>query len=90
MKAEADAALQRAVTVFCRTRPEMFIFAARQEERRGNIDAARPHLKTVLDTLAPTLLAGIAAAANFERRQVCSPLHLCAYAWHTVSRAMQL
>ncbi len=70
MEAEADAALQRASNIFCRTRPELFLFAARHEERRGHLDLARAHLRHVLDSMAPGLLAAVAASANLERRQV--------------------
>eukprot|EP00967_Tisochrysis_lutea_P058527 scaffold74463_cov25-Tisochrysis_lutea.AAC.1 len=35
MEAEARGALQRQVEVFCKTRPEAHLFAARFEERHG-------------------------------------------------------
>lgn len=67
---EADNALQRAVGVFCKLRPEMQLFAARYDERHGRVNEARERYVHILDELAPRLLQAITAYANFERRQV--------------------
>lgn len=62
-------ALQRGLSVFCKRRPEMHLYAAHVEELRGAAAAARRHYDTVLDDLAPGSVAAVVAAANFERRQ---------------------
>lgn len=67
---EADHALARGVGVFCKAHPEMHLFAARYDERRGRVQEARERYDHVLDKLAPTLLQAVVASANFERRQV--------------------
>ncbi len=85
--AEADAALQRATTLFCKQRPEAWLLAAKQAERRGQPAQARAHYAHVLAQLAPQLLTAVAAFANFERRQVrafslarCTPFWLSSLA----------
>lgn len=70
-KDEAAAALQRATATFCKTRPDIHLFAMHFDERHGNIDSARGRYKLVLGELAPRLISASVAAANFERRQVC-------------------
>ena len=71
MMEEANIALVRAAGTFCKTRPEIHLFAARYDERHGRVDEARARYDHVLKDLAPRLLQAIVAAANFERRQVC-------------------
>ena len=70
MEENARGALQRALMVYCKRRPEMHIFAAHWDEKRGDVEAARTRYKFVLGELSPRLLSAITAAANFERRQV--------------------
>jgi hypothetical protein len=53
----AEVALHRAAWVHCKRRPEMHLFAARFEERAGDIEAARNSYERVLTELAPNLLA---------------------------------
>jgi pre-mRNA-processing factor 39 len=65
----ATGALQRAVVIYCKRRPEMHLFAAHFEERHGNVDSARRNFKYILAELSPRLLAAVTAAANFEARQ---------------------
>ena len=66
----ANGALQRATITFCRTRPEIHMFAMHYDERRGDIEGARGRYKLVLGDLSPRLLSATVAAANFEKRQV--------------------
>jgi pre-mRNA-processing factor 39 len=70
MQTEAEAALQRALLVFCKQRPEIHLFAARYHERHGRVDQARERYTHVVAELAPRLIQAVVAAANFERRQV--------------------
>ena len=70
LAAEASGALQRAVITFCRSRPEIHMFAMQHDERRGDIEGARARYKLVLGELSPRLLSATVAAANFEKRQV--------------------
>ncbi|KAF5840473.1 hypothetical protein DUNSADRAFT_16564 [Dunaliella salina] len=69
MEAEARGALQRQVEVFCKTRPEAHLFAARFEERHGRVQEARMLFAHLTGHMAPRLLQVVVAAANFERRQ---------------------
>mmetsp|Transcript_13127 Transcript_13127/g.35089 ORF Transcript_13127/g.35089 Transcript_13127/m.35089 type:complete len:479 (+) Transcript_13127:5054-6490(+) len=69
MEAEARGALQRQVEVFCKTRPEAHLFAARFEERHGRAQEARVLYAHLTGHMAPRLLQVVVAAANFERRQ---------------------
>lgn len=73
MLENAESALQRAATVFCKQQPDTHIMAARYDERHGRIEAAREKLQHVIQQLAPRLLSAVDAAANFERRQVRNP-----------------
>lgn len=67
----SKAALERAILVYCKRRPEMHLFAASYDERHGDVEGARARYKHVLEVLCPRLLEAVSAAANFERRQVC-------------------
>jgi hypothetical protein len=76
-KPAAKAALDRAVLVYCKRRPEAHLFAASFDERAGDVEGARTRYKHILDVLCPRLLEGITAAANFERRQVGWGSYVC-------------
>ena len=72
---EANGALQRATITFCRSRPEIHMFAMHYDERRGDPEGARARYKLVLGELSPRLLSATVAAANFEKRQVSGSRH---------------
>lgn len=71
----AQHAMQRAQGTHCKSQPEMQLLAARFHERHRDIVAARVAYQVLLERLAPGLVGGVLACANFERRQVC---FLCA------------
>jgi pre-mRNA-processing factor 39 len=52
----APAALQRATLLFCKRKAEMLLFAARYEERHGQLDAAQASYSRLLSEVAPGLL----------------------------------
>ncbi|XP_024519001.1 pre-mRNA-processing factor 39 isoform X1 [Selaginella moellendorffii] len=65
----ADDALDRALHIFVKRRPEIHIYAARFKERREDAAGARKEYSVLSSEIAPGLLEVISKHANFEKRQ---------------------